>query len=255
MTAGSTNQKKIKNRAPRKIRMRAGAIRDLGSQKSLPSHWWNSKLVVTPPYVRKFIKDEKDRLRNHQESKRLKRTDDQEEVRERLGEYSLALCNYLKKLLPNFQCSGVVTDDDKNLVNDALTACPHVNAISMSGNQIVDLSDASVHVQTEYKRCRDIIELALKQHLWHFAGPQSLSILSAKFAKDPSVTYVQIVKDVFTLPKTVPDTLNPWNAITCFNRFTGQHSPLVWQPRSKGSPSWGSTGGSALRWMSCLHFS
>ena len=102
MTAGSTNQKKIKNRAPRKIRMRAGAIRDLGSQKSLPSHWWNSKLVVTPPHVRKFIKDEKDRLRNHQESKRLKRTDDQEEVRERLGEYSLALCNYLKSFCQTF---------------------------------------------------------------------------------------------------------------------------------------------------------
>ena len=108
--------------------------------------------------------------------------------------------------------------------NDALTACPHVNSISMNNNQVVDLSDASVHVQNEYERCRDIIELALKQYLWHFAGPQSLSILSALFAKDPTITYVQIVKDVFTLPKTIPDTLNPWNAITCFNRSTGQHS-------------------------------
>ena len=189
MTAGSTNQKKIKNRAPRRIRMRAGAIRDLGSEKSLPSHWWNSKLVVKPPHVRKFIKEEKDRLRNHQESKRLKRTDDQEEVREMLGEYSLSLCNCLTKFLPNFQNSGVVTDTDKNLVNDALTACPHVNSISINNNQIVDLSDASVHVQNEHERCRDIIELALKQCLWHFAGPQSLSILSALFAKDPTITY------------------------------------------------------------------
>ena len=224
MTAGNTNQKKIKNRVPRKVRKRAGAIRDLGSQKSLPSHWWNSKLVVVPPHVRDFVKAEKARLRVNQESHRFERTDDQEEVLEALGDYAQAICEYLKKLLPNFKNSGVVTDEDKNLVNDALTACPHVNAISINNRTMVDLSGATQHVQNEYVRCRDIIELALKQYLWHFVGPKTLSILSAEFAKNPSITFVQILQEIFTLPKKIPDTLDPMNAIMAFIRHTGEGS-------------------------------
>ena len=224
MTAGSTNQKKIKNRVPRKVRKRAGAIRDLGSQKSLPSHWWNSKLVVVPPHVRDFVKADKARLRNNQESHRFERTDDQEEVLEALGDHAQAICEHLKKLLPNFKNSGVVTDEDKNLVNDALTACPHVNAISINNRTMVDLSGASQHVQNEYVRCRDIIELAPKQHLWHFVGPKTLSILSAEFAKNPSITFVQIFEEIFTLPKKIPDTLDPMDAITAFIRHTGEGS-------------------------------
>ncbi|MGB1481639.1 MAG: RNase H-like domain-containing protein, partial [Flavobacteriales bacterium] len=224
MTAGNTNQKKAKNRVPRKVRKRAGAIRDLGSQKSLPSHWWNSKLVVVPPHVRDFVKAEKVRLRNNQESRRFERTDDQEEVLEALGDYAQAICEHLKKLLPNFKNSGVVTDEDKNLVNDALTACPHVNAISINNRTMVDLSGATQHVQNEYVRCRDIIELALKQYLWHFVGPKTLSILSAEFAKNPSITFVQILQEIFTLPKKIPDTLDPMNAIMAFIRHTGEGS-------------------------------
>ena len=163
MTAGNTNQKKTKNRVPRKARKRAGAIRGLGSQKSLPSHWWNSKLVVVPPHVRDFVKAEKVRLRNNQESRRFERTDDQEEVLEALGDHAQAICEHLKKLLPNFENSGVVTDEDKNLVNDALTACPHVNAISINTRAMVGLSGATQHVQNEHVRCRDSIELALRR--------------------------------------------------------------------------------------------